>query len=253
MIIRLTNPVTSPHLLRRKPCRQFRAAFTLVELLTVVGIISVLAALLLPAVTKMTKSASSVRCMSNLRQIGIAMNAYAASNDGKLPVHWSAIKDADGNQTWVQRLTPYLQDANKAATVFICPDARLKVQPQPSGNWMSTYSMHERLGTDFNPEDPSYQIRKAGVANQSEVILVADGVQNPANKNLAAVNLYFPSNFKDISTNTPDEFINSTDGTQGGLSYHHPKKTTNALMLDGSVRSFVQGTVQKRNVVAKGG
>ncbi len=243
MIAYLTNP-TPP--LRQQARRISCAGFTLVELLAVVGIVGVLAALLVPAVNKLTKSANSVRCVSNLRQIGIAMHAYAASNDDQLPIHWTTSKDADGTQTWVQRLTPYLQSANQRATTWVCPDARLKPQTQASGDWVSTYSMHVRLGA----EDANYRIRKVRVAKPSEVVLVADGVQNPANKNLAEVSLYFPNDFALTSTVSPDTFIDSTDGHHGGLSYHHPKKSTNTLMLDGSVRSFAQGTVQRRNAVA---
>ncbi len=57
-------------------------AFTLVELLTVIAIIAVLAALLFPAVKNTLASSKSTRCLSNLNQIRIAASCYSSDHDG---------------------------------------------------------------------------------------------------------------------------------------------------------------------------
>src|SRR5690242_17683648 len=70
------------------PCRRRhrRRGFTLVELLVVIGIISVLIGVLLPALARARENANRLSCLSNLRQIGTALVVYLNQSKGLLPV-----------------------------------------------------------------------------------------------------------------------------------------------------------------------
>lgn len=73
-----------------------RRAFTLVELLVVIGIIALLIAILMPALSRSRKQANMVACQSNLRQIGTFMVMYAMDNKGHVVPAWRT-PDASGN------------------------------------------------------------------------------------------------------------------------------------------------------------
>jgi prepilin-type processing-associated H-X9-DG protein/prepilin-type N-terminal cleavage/methylation domain-containing protein len=66
----------------------FRSAFSLVEMLTVIVIIAVLAAISLVVTKRLKASATTVKCAGNLRQIGIGYQSFVADNGGSLPYTW---------------------------------------------------------------------------------------------------------------------------------------------------------------------
>ena len=78
--------------------RRLREAFTLVELLVVIGIIALLISILLPALSKARQSARTAACLSNLRQIGQGSAIYASQFKGyTVPNYYNFVKPAAGS------------------------------------------------------------------------------------------------------------------------------------------------------------
>src|SRR5206468_1884297 len=83
-----------------------RKAFTLVELLVVIGIIALLVSILLPTLSKARKSAQTVKCLSNLRQMGLAFSMYENEHKQWLPYPTTTL----GEPTlWFNCVDPYLK------------------------------------------------------------------------------------------------------------------------------------------------
>ena len=90
---------------RPDPAANQPYGFTLIELLVVIAIIAILAALLLPALSRAKMKAQGIMCMSNLKQLTLAWVMYPEDNNGKLPPNpngQASVDDPLNNPSWVQ-------------------------------------------------------------------------------------------------------------------------------------------------------
>ena len=101
--------------------------FTLIELLVVISIITLLMALLFPALQKAKRQAQGVGCQGKLRQAGLMFAMYIEGNDGRFPL----ARDSWGNPLWLT--DPYWSFKDQPELVF-CPSAT--VEPHPDPPWV---------------------------------------------------------------------------------------------------------------------
>lgn len=164
-------------------------AFTLIELMVVVGIIGVLATLAFPALMRALDAGRRSTCLSNLKQLATGCLAYSAENDGVLVPICSGTGAADG-KTWRLLISPYV---GTGAAVFRCPSDRISRSEQfnaSRGLMPSSYGLNynkARIGSvvisqlnEYLGQNPGQRL--TAVREPSATIMLSDigYVQNPS-------------------------------------------------------------------------
>ncbi|HTQ09665.1 MAG TPA: prepilin-type N-terminal cleavage/methylation domain-containing protein [Fimbriimonadaceae bacterium] len=165
-----------------------RRAFTLIELLVVIAIIAILAALLFPVFSQAKESAKASGCLSNIQQIGMAVQMYLGDSDGTYPqtkpyASDPAVQDSSGGDEEPDQgsvfdlIFPYMGSGSRAqgqnlsrAQVFSCPDdadpfGKSCVLADPDAPDVTSYLMNGYFVFGLN---------ESGVDRPSNTILLAE-------------------------------------------------------------------------------
>lgn len=174
-----------------KHIANLRRGFTLIELLVVIAIIAVLAAILFPVFAQAREKARQAACLSNLRQVGLAVQMYAQDYDENI-VHTELGGDIDDAHEyyWGDMLQPYLKNWQ----LLVCPSAGTPIKFKPLTNyseqWSYNYGINDILdsspactpngsGGPDNPNCPHIGVAGhplADVTYPADTILIADNL-----------------------------------------------------------------------------
>lgn len=204
----------------KRPARPARSAgFTLIELLVVIAIIAILAGLLLPALKGAMESARNVKCISNLKQIGLGSLLYALDHDDVVPYYTSQFTGPYAGGTHFFQIQEVLLSKRTWSGdlgVWHCPADRERDKQHRlhGGVHNNSYAYNLDTSPQFGPNQPQP--------------LKLTHIRNPANKGMAIDSREGIVNF------WPN--LGSIRGVV--MPLRHSRERFNSSIWDGSVRGF---------------
>ena len=152
--------------------RKLRAGFTLIELVVVISIILILAAMLLPVFERAVKAAEATSCLANVRNLALASQLYISDYDGRLPPALLDLPDSTQQNCWDVLLLPYVGSRQ----IYLCP-----VDENPTAGPAYTNSVTHSYGINLDVAMvggyPGASLRSTQIPRPCETILFFDLAQ----------------------------------------------------------------------------
>jgi len=232
-----------------------RAGFTLLELLVVVAVIGLLAALLLPALNGARHKAHTAQCLNHLKQIGLAIEMYGGDFDYYPP---------GNNMTtqWDQVVGVYITseddpyDKSARGPIMLCPSATVETK-----EYRSNYSANPNM---FSDVAVPYLERYAALQRPDETVMAGDSIQYKLSGGVHAVlwgvknnagSLISANNGAPANRDLPirvgideDRVLASNNPDGGNFRYRHVGPAANVVFADGHVSTFLKGAIKERHL-----